>query len=833
MYKDNSIIMNCIIECSYREIIDKLSILQIKLEKVKNYEKKSNIQKEFEILSKYKTLEVEKFYNELLNINKILWELEDNIRIKSNKKEFDSGYINISENIHITNDRRYEIKNKINYKFNSNIKEEKIYKIFKNKINIENNNPNNKKDYIKIINDYIGQKRNENINMIEIERKKFVINLSSEEKQQYKNCIKDIKNSKIQLENYSKKYPKWYLPFYNLAKLYVLNNDKINSYKYFKKSLELNKADITINIEYSNFLHKYDYDLIIKIKQFINCVFLDRKNSQLYINVVVLILYLRDTNQIIVSNINKFDNINYLIDVGLIYNKNNYLYIANIARIYELQNNYDNALKLNLQAIDIEPKNSQILYNTSLILINRKDTQKCEEYLLTAMKEDPELIYIHKLLIRYYVDRGLKLNKALVYCENAYDKFKTKQFLLKKADILLRLLRIDEAEKYFIEILKNEIIKCTNNEGKSDDNSIIGEIYYNFTILYRWKRDYKKCKEYYDIIIPNINKYFINKIKIKNVEFSYGQFLLYQKDYKKAYEYLDKSKIDTNLLQTKEYSSFLEENASGETLVIYNNGGLGDIIMYGRFLTKVCAIYYRNKIILLIDDKLEWMFKSIKFPNNMTIIPDRKVNIQKLLSFYHCDVFMLAYYLGYNYSDIYFEKYLNEVKGSDFYNILIAKYPCILSSNKKIAINWHGNRGNNMEEMQRGIELELLEPLFTIKNITWISIQKNINPKEKQFLKDNNVIDLSDEIDTGDDAFIDTVNIFHNVDLVISTDTSILHLSASLGIETWALITYTPEYRWGLDERTVWYPEMELFRQEKILDWSIPIKKIKSKIELI
>jgi hypothetical protein len=93
--------------------------------------------------------------------------------------------------------------------------------------------------------------------------------------------------------------------------------------------------------------------------------------------------------------------------------------------------------------------------------------------------------------------------------------------------------------------------------------------------------------------------------------------------------------------------------------------------MYGRFLTKVCNIYYRNKIILLVDDKLEWMFKSINFPNNMIIIPEGKVYIQKILSFYHCDVFMLAYYLEYNYSDIYFEKYLSKIKGSDFYNILI------------------------------------------------------------------------------------------------------------------------------------------------------------------
>ena len=123
--------MKCLVECSYGEIIDKLSILQIKLEKVKNHEKKSNIQKEFDILYKYKNHKVEKFYKELLHINEILWELEDSIRIKSNKKEFDDEYINISENIHITNDKRYEIKNKINLEFNSNLKEEKIYNISK------------------------------------------------------------------------------------------------------------------------------------------------------------------------------------------------------------------------------------------------------------------------------------------------------------------------------------------------------------------------------------------------------------------------------------------------------------------------------------------------------------------------------------------------------------------------------------------------------------------------------------------------------------------------------------------------------------------------------
>ena len=103
------------IECSFGEIVDKYTILKIKLQKATDKNKINNIKKEFDILSKYINNDDELF-DKLLNINKKLWILEDTIRLKSHKKEFDKIYINCAESIHITNDERARIKGLINDK---------------------------------------------------------------------------------------------------------------------------------------------------------------------------------------------------------------------------------------------------------------------------------------------------------------------------------------------------------------------------------------------------------------------------------------------------------------------------------------------------------------------------------------------------------------------------------------------------------------------------------------------------------------------------------------------------------------------------------------------
>lgn len=126
--------MICKIPCSVGEVYDKISILNIKKNKTNNIIKLNNINKELELLiNVIKDINIpNNLKDELYNINLILWDYEDNIRLKSSKKEFDDEYINLAENIHTTNDKRYLIKKQINDLFDSFIKEEKIYNYEKN-----------------------------------------------------------------------------------------------------------------------------------------------------------------------------------------------------------------------------------------------------------------------------------------------------------------------------------------------------------------------------------------------------------------------------------------------------------------------------------------------------------------------------------------------------------------------------------------------------------------------------------------------------------------------------------------------------------------------------
>lgn len=119
------------IEISNGELVDKVSILSIKLNKIKDENKLKNIRKEFDLLNKYMTQigidEKNTEYKELVKINTELWEIEDNIRIKEKQEEFDEEFIKLARSVYFQNDRRFELKKKINRVTNSMLVEEKEY----------------------------------------------------------------------------------------------------------------------------------------------------------------------------------------------------------------------------------------------------------------------------------------------------------------------------------------------------------------------------------------------------------------------------------------------------------------------------------------------------------------------------------------------------------------------------------------------------------------------------------------------------------------------------------------------------------------------------------
>jgi len=118
------------IEVSVGEIVDKLSILQIKTGMIKDQEKLANVKKEYDYLSNivFDELKIEQsdFFN-LVVINSKLWEIEDRIRNKERDQEFDEDFIDLARSVYFTNDERAEIKKSINLKYGSYFVEEKSY----------------------------------------------------------------------------------------------------------------------------------------------------------------------------------------------------------------------------------------------------------------------------------------------------------------------------------------------------------------------------------------------------------------------------------------------------------------------------------------------------------------------------------------------------------------------------------------------------------------------------------------------------------------------------------------------------------------------------------
>jgi hypothetical protein len=125
--------MNTIeVKISVGELLDKFSILEIKKHNITNPEKLKYIEDEFNKLSIQASIffsdeNLKNIYDELLQINKELWVIEDLIRIKESKFEFDQEFIDLARNVYKKNDKRYNLKNLINIKTNSEIKEQKGY----------------------------------------------------------------------------------------------------------------------------------------------------------------------------------------------------------------------------------------------------------------------------------------------------------------------------------------------------------------------------------------------------------------------------------------------------------------------------------------------------------------------------------------------------------------------------------------------------------------------------------------------------------------------------------------------------------------------------------
>ena len=120
-------------EISPGELLDKISILEIKLEKVKDKDRQKRIKNEYDILKKVQNSSIEMsdkikdLYRSVSDVNIKLWDIEDKIRICEQNKDFGKNFIELARGVYFNNDKRAKLKNEINEILKSNIREIKQF----------------------------------------------------------------------------------------------------------------------------------------------------------------------------------------------------------------------------------------------------------------------------------------------------------------------------------------------------------------------------------------------------------------------------------------------------------------------------------------------------------------------------------------------------------------------------------------------------------------------------------------------------------------------------------------------------------------------------------
>jgi tetratricopeptide (TPR) repeat protein len=139
----------------------------------------------------------------------------------------------------------------------------------------------------------------------------------------------------------------------------------------------------------------------------------------------------------------------------------------------------------------------------------------------------------------------------------------------------------------------------------------------------------------------------------------------------------------------------------------------------------------------------------------------------------------------------------------------------------RIGIGWQGSLEYHRDR-QRSFKLDHFAAVGRLPGVTLISLQKGAGADQLGLAREFvSVVDLAGKLDEASGPFMDTAAIMKNLDLVITSDSSIAHLAGALGVPVWLALSYIPDWRWLLERSdSPWYPTMRLFRQKSPGDWT-------------
>jgi Tfp pilus assembly protein PilF len=269
------------------------------------------------------------------------------------------------------------------------------------------------------------------------------------------------------------------------------------------------------------------------------------------------------------------------------------------------------------------------------------------------------------------------------------------------------------------------------------------------------------------------------------------------------------------------FANWKGEDLGGRRLLVFAEQGLGDVIQFARYLPLLAN--NRCQLTFLTSERLIRLLHPLT--NGIEVISalgrEQKFDFQ-------CPLLSLPHRLGTALSSI--PNAMPYLRAEDD---LIACWKKRISNHGfKIGIAWQGNPQSKVDQ-GRSIPLSEYFGLARLTGVRLISLQKEDGLNQLAELpKDVRIEMLRDGFDNGPDAFVDTAAVISTLDLVITADTAIAHLSGALGRPTWVALKYVPHWPWMLDRTdSPWYPTARLFRQSTPNDWASVFSNIRKELQ--
>ena len=317
----------------------------------------------------------------------------------------------------------------------------------------------------------------------------------------------------------------------------------------------------------------------------------------------------------------------------------------------------------------------------------------------------------------------------------------------------------------------------------------------NIGVCYGYLNDFDKAIEIFESLLREHPTCYNTYNKI-------GFIFLRQRKIKSGLHYLNQyCHYNTTFHNMKKWDGLTPFNT-----IVVNTEGLGDMIQFGRYVIELSNKYPNATIYFLVDSKLE---NLIDFNNTQIICanviqPDEQCD-------YYINIYSLMHYLNIDTITPYTGKsYIIENPDIETKWSNVLKNNC--TKKLKVCICWKGLLGI----VEKYIPLENFKAISSL-DIDIISLQRYSGSEE---IEDCGFDIMKYDIDK-EAAFVDTIAIIRNSDLVISVDTSILHLSAVMGINTWLVLGSVCDWRWFDNSKTTeWYNNVKIFKSETIGNWN-------------